>query len=258
MMESMKMSQDYPVEARSDAHIRAIAKRVRSSFAVIEHGRVDLLATLHKRKLYTECGEKRLNFERRPDKELDGDDGMTVFVEGSVTIILSETSYRLLRFGVARRRNTAAHELGHAVLHQGAPMRRGYQTSVNSSWIPPFKSSEHQAKIFAPALLIDDEIAASCENDEEISVKFGVSLESASIYMRDVRKSDQRNRMAQKLREASELLTSEDNNKSEMRFLPHNCPNCGPAKLFPVGVKYMCQKCDNVYDRFQDGDTIGF
>jgi len=119
------MSHDYIVDERSDAQIRAIAKRVRSSFAVVTEDRVDLLACLKKNSIRTEYGNKALKFERRLDIEMSAAEGMTIFGPGEVTIVLPDRTIGALKFGQGRARNTVAHEIGHTVMHQGPPLHRG-------------------------------------------------------------------------------------------------------------------------------------
>jgi hypothetical protein len=128
-------------------------------------------------------------------------------------------------------------------------------------FIRPFESAEHQAKIFAAAFLINDEIAERLNSAEEISVEFGISLESARIYFRQL--SQRRNRgnavqnvqrMADEVRAA--LLPPK--RTLTVNFLLEPCSVCGNSTVFPIGHKFMCQTCDTVFDRFQDGDTVDF
>src|SRR5262249_54981121 len=119
------MFNDYIVDQRSDAQIRSIAKRTRVSFAIVTEDRVDLLACLKKISIRTEYGDKALKFERRPDSEMPAAEGMTIFGPRKVTIVLPERTISALKFGQGRARNTVAHEIGHAVMHQGPPLHRG-------------------------------------------------------------------------------------------------------------------------------------
>lgn len=253
------MSQDYRVDERSDAKVRFVAKRVRTSFAILVDDRVDLIECLKKTSIHTEYGEKLLKFERCSDHEMANSEGATLFNGYEVSIVLPERTVTALRFGDGRARNTVAHEFGHAVMHQGPPMHRGVVDSSKFRWLPAYRSAEHQAKVFAPAFLVDDAIALKLGDETEVGIYFGISEESASIYLRDLRKPEERRRVAQKLREFSQdLEVQHQGAQKPTHFLLEPCPNCGQRTLFPVGIKYMCKTCDRVYDRFQDSDPIEF
>ena len=184
---------------------------------------------------------------------------MTLFEQNSVTIVLSKTTNKALEFGDGRARNTVAHEFGHAILHQGPPMHRGVGSLDKLKWIPPYRSAEHQAKIFAPAFLVDDWKALSLGDETEVAIYFGLSLESAKIYLRELRRPEERRRVREKLRDFSQVLeTSSELTGSNVHFLSEPCPRCRQSTLFPVRIKYMCKTCDGVFDHFQDGDPVGF
>jgi hypothetical protein len=90
--------------------------------------------------------------------------------------------------GDGRARQMLAHELGHAVMHDGVPMsRRTGASGIGSpKWLKAFESAEHQAKVFAPAFLINDTIAGRASSPNDISVESGISLESANIYFEEL------------------------------------------------------------------------
>src|SRR5262249_47510723 len=126
---------------------------------------------------------------------------------------------------------------------------------------PPFKSAEHQAKVFAPAFLINDDVAERLGSAEEISVEFGVSLESATIYYRQLLAQRNRHKSAEnilRMAEEARAVLSPPKTVHRVTFLAEPCSRCGHASVFPLGHKFMCQTCDSVFDRFQDGDTVEF
>jgi DNA-directed RNA polymerase subunit RPC12/RpoP len=248
------VSADYPVTGRSDSVVKATAKKARASFAIVREGRVDLTATLQQETIWTTFGRKNLGFEVCDDKELPRSEGVTEFRPGAVTIKLKRSTFERLKVGEGRAANTAAHEIGHAVLHDGPPMHRLALAGSKVHWIRPYESAEHQAKVFAPAFLIDDRIAENLPNAEEISVAFGVSYESAEIWIRERQEERKRPQIAENIKRfATEFGAT---NEPTMSYLSARCPNCGERTIFPVGVKYMCQTCDRVFDGFQDGDAL--
>ncbi len=126
---------------------------------------------------------------------------------------------------------------------------------ITPTWIKPFESAEHQVKVFAPAFLINDAIADMLGSPEEISVEFGISFESAKIYYGELTALRNRTKTTEKMRRlAEELRESSAPQTAKLNYLNDPCPVCGNRMLFPVDAKFMCQHCDNVFDRFQDGD----
>ena len=89
--------------------------------------------------------------------------------------------YRDASLGLGRARMTLAHELGHAIMHDGVKMAR--RSLVTRFMVDrTLQSAEHQAKVFAAALLIHAKIAENFNSDEELSVEFEVSIEAARVY----------------------------------------------------------------------------
>ena len=250
------MSNDYPVTKRSNADIRLLAKQTLAHSAV-EPGPVDICALVRRPEIKTVFGLKQLRYEVVPDDAMIGDDGQTIF-EGSVVIIRVKRSVDTeASMGLGRARNTLAHELGHAVMHSGLPKSRRAETVARVDWIKSFASAEHQVKVFAAALLIDESMAAKLESVEEISVTFGVSLQSARIFFDERRQERDRKSGSSIVRKMADAFIAEQKpSVQEVSLLQEPCPNCGQRKLFPVGSKYMCQDCNLIMDTFQDGDRL--
>lgn len=158
--------------------------------------------------------------------------------------------------GVGRSRNTFAHELGHAVLHEGAPKARRVGGNVTPKFIRPYQSAEHQAKVFAPAFLINDSHARTLGTAAEIAIECGVSLESATIYF-ESNSSSKRAQLGRRIEKfARKYRESTMPPKQQIHFMCDPCNVCGNQTVFPIGIKFMCQTCDTVFDRFQDGDSV--
>lgn len=79
--------------------------------------------------------------------------------------------------GSGRDRFTAAHELGHLMLHGQVPV---YSRAGWGSTTPIYMNSEWQADNFASALLIDELILPSCRTVDEVQSRFGVSAAAAA------------------------------------------------------------------------------
>jgi hypothetical protein len=109
--------------------------------------------------------------------------------------------------------------------------------------------------------LINDEIAERLNSAEEISVEFGISLESATIYFEQLIDRKNRGKSSENVRRMADearAILSPPKMLAKISYLTELCSVCGNATIFPVGHKFMCQTCDTVFDRFQDGDIIDF
>ena len=252
------MTDDYRVKSRSNAEVRALAKKAREFFGVAEHRYVDILACLRRETIWTVKGDWPLKFKVRPDSEMGPHDGLTVITDGAVNISVKESVADRGFFGDGRSRNTLAHELGHGVMwHDGAPMARHAMGNVSPRWLQSFESAEHQARVFAPAFLINDSIVSTLSTAEDISAEFGISLESAGIVLKELIADRDRAENAERMLQiAKEFRRLVEPPKSQIRFLSEVCSVCRNQILFPLGTKIMCQTCDTVFDRFQDGDSL--
>lgn len=250
------MTDDFIVKRRSDREVRQIAQKARTYLGVVNRGRVDIAACLRKKALWTVNGIKRLVVKVLSDAEMGSADGMTTHEKDEVIIYLKKSVYDAAILGEGRARNTVMHEFGHAVVHDRTSMPRISTGNVRYDWIRPYESAEHQAKIFAAAFLIDDEIASSLYSAEDISIQFWVSLQCAEIYFKERTEREQRSRSAENIRKIAESVIAEVKHVDthSVKFLNSPCPQCGKRTLFPVGPKFMCHSCDAVSDAFQDGD----
>jgi hypothetical protein len=251
------MADDFRVKPLSNAEIRALAKKARDFFSVTTEEYIDIVACLKKPTVWTVFGVRRLNFQVRPDSEVGANDGSTIYSGHIVTVAVKQSVHDEAIMGVGRARNTLAHELGHAVMHDGVQMARRTAGNVTPRWLKPFESAEHQAKIFAPAFLINDVIAENLSSAEEISIRFVISLESARIYFEQLTERRNREQAGERiLRMAEEFRARTQPIPTKVRCIHDRCTTCGQATVFPVGIKFLCETCGDVSDRFQDGDQV--
>ncbi len=253
------MTDDYLVRGRSNQSLVEEARRVAKEYTD-EKGWVDIVGLVTSGHVETVFGPKRLILELRPDRSMDGKDGFTSFSPRVVTITLRETVFSLAKEGEGRSRQTLAHELGHAVLHNGAPKARATgAVGSTPSWIRPFESAEHQAKVFAAACLIDPRRAANALSAAALADACGVSLRSAEIaYEQYVSGPAEK---AKSFARIDQLVASLRNNgpanSRRTAALGEPCPVCSERALTPFGNKHSCLNCGFTRDQFQDGDTVG-
>lgn len=258
------MSTDFRVPPLSNSEVRKFAKKLREYFGMGASRHIDVLDCAKRSHIWTINGERKLNFVVKPDAEMLDDEAFTVEQNGTVSISTKRSVRYGTYMGMGRDRNTIAHEFGHAALGHtafipGVQLARSAKTS-SSKWIKSYESAEHQVKVFAPAFLINDEIAESLASPEEIAVEFGVSLESATIYFEQLTErfshAESAVRVKQIAREVRETLTP-NANVLHAKFLDEACTVCSNRTLIPISTKFLCLTCDTVSDQFQDGDRTG-
>ncbi len=96
-------------------------------------------------------------------------------------LILREDIYEGALNGVGRDRMTAAHELGHLLMHRNIAFAR----SAPGVKIRPFESSEWQAKCFSGELLVPAMHASILKGmtAEDVAEACGVSLVAARYQL---------------------------------------------------------------------------
>jgi Zn-dependent peptidase ImmA (M78 family) len=152
---------------------------------------------------------------------------------------------------------TLAHELGHAVMHAGAPKSRKMAVTGTTSFSKtnPLESAEHQAKVFAAAFLIDDQVASGLLSPEDISAEFVVSLQAAEICFNRLRSKAQKAQAKERVRIAKQQFQSMNSKPAHsIRYLNDPCVGCGNATLIQIGTKLLCHTCDYLSDQLPDGD----
>lgn len=249
---------DYQTKPLSDEDIRKLAKRLRRYFNVPAGARVDVRACLKKGKIWTVRGEQRLDYFVRPDSDMGDDDAVTSYSKGVVTIAAKESVDWDAEVGVGRARMTLVHELGHAVMHDSAPKARktGATGKTTPNWMKPFESAEHQAKVFAPAFLIDTEAADKLPNANAISIQFGVSRESARICFENFEIERNRAKAAERVARMAAAFGTPVPDPGPPKYMAERCTSCGQQTLYPSGSKFNCATCSGAVDRFQDGDSL--
>lgn len=252
---------DYMVDPLSNSDVREHARRLRRFLKLADAERIDPLMLEQVSEIWTVRGVKPFRLKIVADIDLPNDSGLTSY-DGSALLIQIPWRIRHDAFmGDGYARYTIAHELGHATLHldklmQGAAMPRRRIGNTTSNWIPKFKSAEHQAMVFGGAFLINEELARRLSSSNEISVQAGVSLQAAHIFFEQVQEEKARPALSERFRQLAEQIAPKPVTSISPAYLNELCSRCGQQKLFPVGHKFMCQACDAVYDRFQDGDPV--
>ncbi|MHC2462861.1 ImmA/IrrE family metallo-endopeptidase [Bradyrhizobium embrapense] len=170
---------DYLVDPLRDSEVREHAKTLRRFLGLADTERVDPLLLEATTEIWTVSGVKPFLLETVSDAALPHDSGLTTY-DGSRIVVRIPRRIRHSAFmGDGYARYTIGHELGHAALHLnklvlGAALPRRSAGNVTPSWIPKFKSAEHQAMVFGGAFFINDDLARHLSSPEDVSVQAGI------------------------------------------------------------------------------------
>jgi Zn-dependent peptidase ImmA (M78 family) len=270
------MADDYLVKERSNNECSDLAKRARTWFGQSDAQYLDICECLTIGKVWTVYGVRPLILKIRPDEEMGKDDAVTIYADGVITITVKQSCWDGAKQKQVRPRQTLAHELGHAVqghaeMRFDKPMARregavGKYISErqrpsqykSAEGLPASKSAEHQAKVFAPAFLINDKIAETLSGAQEIALAFGLSLESAKIYFDQLVKKRDRKKSAERVRRSANetIAILRSAARPQPTYLRDPCI-CGMRTLRWEGTKVRCSSCGFFGDWFQDGDKAG-
>jgi len=157
--------------------IREVALDIRSKFGIFG-GRFPIIDFIE-----FVLPKVMTNFEFSvEDGESLGDNHGLTYPDDRI-IILREDVYHGAIAGNGRDRMTAAHELGHLLLHKNIPLAK------SDNRIQAFESSEWQANCFAGELLIPFEQLNVDGDLQDIANFYGVSLEAARYQVAIKRKN---------------------------------------------------------------------
>ena len=123
-----------------------------------------------------------VRFEVGTETEMKGAEGFTC-PKGEF-IMLRQDVYEKACEGEGRARFTAAHELGHLILHTGVPLAR---TTVKNSF-PAYRLAEPQANRFAAELLMPQTFMLREDDAQSVTKRHGVSYESAQYRINTISK----------------------------------------------------------------------
>ena len=159
------------VESRSRAQIERLAAAVRQVFSLSSDERVAMLPLL---EIAMPEILPEYEFVIVPDEMIRGKEAVTDI--GAPVIRFSEHAYEELRKGDARARFTAAHELGHLLMHSSTRVHYARSVAYDRSSDP-----EWQANAFAAALLMPEQMFRQMKSPEEAMAKFGVGYRAANF-----------------------------------------------------------------------------
>jgi len=160
---------NFIVPARSWPDIAAKADSVRTTFGL---GHTAFLPIIDLLELLPDV-LPGFDFQILPDDEMQGMMGRTAPDGSSIT--LAETVYLRACNNSGRDRFTAAHELGHLILHKGT----SFQRADTRLGLKPYILSEPQANLFAAILLMPKNFIQADYAPGDIMELFGVSYEAA-------------------------------------------------------------------------------
>lgn len=162
---------------RTRAEVEVIAGEFRRAFSLDPNSRVSMLPLL-------EYGIEELiedfQFQVVEDGALGGAEAVTGTHER--VIAMTNRTYRALERADGRARFTAAHEVGHLLLHCGMPTYYAFGAEND-----PLTCPERQANIFAAAFLMPEAAFRKMRSVAEAREAFGVSKDAALCRARHLR-----------------------------------------------------------------------
>lgn len=158
----------------SKADIVGISGKLRSQFGLQE----GYFPLLHFLELIIPKIEEEYIFEVCNEREMGSNYGLTI--PDQKILKLREDVYEGLTQDNGRDRFTAAHELGHYILHRDIPAKFHRHTNEK---IPAFRCSEWQANTFASQLLLPDNCLRNDFelSDDVLAKKYGMSIQAIEI-----------------------------------------------------------------------------
>jgi|HubBroStandDraft_6_1064221.scaffolds.fasta_scaffold100065_2 Zn-dependent peptidase ImmA (M78 family) len=250
------MSDDYLVPKRKNKEIRAEALRAKKFDKTEKRRPVNIIRCLESGKILTRRGPKQLIYKKVDDALMGDRDGKTEYTGDAVVISVKRSIYQKAFWGDGRARMTLAHELGHGAMHHGPTLSRSTDAvgTTDLSQTRALESAEHQAKVFAAAFLIEDEVAAGFSSPEEISAEFVVSLDAAEICFERLLEEAEHARSAERVHASNQDFKTKMQEaigakpKQELQYTGDYCLICGNATLIPMGIKLLCHTCGDVSD----------
>lgn len=109
--------------------------------------------------------------------QMGNNHGLTIPAENIIR--LREDVYDGMVDGKGRDRFTAAHELGHYLMHRDIPIQ--FHRAENGQ-LKPFRDSEWQANRFAGGLLMPTDRMVQCKSLAEVVERFQVTRDAASVH----------------------------------------------------------------------------
>lgn len=163
------------VPARSEAEIFKLASTVRADLKIT----ADDFPIIEFLELGMPQFFDGFIFEVGTMAQMGSNHGLTIPAEN--VIRLREDVYERCCEGRGRDRFTAAHELGHYLMHRNAPIKFH---RAEQGRLPAYLDSEWQANRFAGGLLMPEPLMRACNSLHEVTQRFGVSWDAASYQNR--------------------------------------------------------------------------
>lgn len=165
------------VEMLTETDIEGLAQHIKRILGLDQEARISMVQLLERMEDWLED----YIFSVLEDDEMPGMDGYTGIDQ--YEICLSNSTYEALNQGDPHARHTAAHELGHLMMHSRMPTgyarRAQYSRHVDPEW---------QADHFADVFLMPKSGVQTCESAEQVAERFSVPIDRAAIRFKEIMK----------------------------------------------------------------------
>ncbi|MGN1338431.1 MAG: ImmA/IrrE family metallo-endopeptidase [Candidatus Coprovivens sp.] len=159
-------------QPRSKAFIRLIVEQIRKILQINNDEKVDVIRLLE----FVICPNMEISLQIVEEKYMQ--DKYAEYSPVEQTIKIREDVYNRAIDGVGRDRFTISHEIGHIFLHSN-----NIAMARSNEQFPIYCDPEWQANVFAREFLCPLIGISKNDNVDDISKKYGVSKEVASIQL---------------------------------------------------------------------------
>ncbi|TNC12672.1 ImmA/IrrE family metallo-endopeptidase [Methylobacterium terricola] len=165
---------------RTNEELERLARETRVKLGLENQDRIDMMTVIQKLK----AAYPGFQYAREPDEILP--DAEAQWDSSKRVIRLRESVFRAMQRGEPRARMTTSHEIAHFLLgHEGIRNRSLVKTAAER-FANEVKREESEARRLAPMLLAPSYLVKSEDTVDEISRRFGISLEAAAIRREEV------------------------------------------------------------------------
>lgn len=171
---------------QTDEELEERARLMRRRLGLEQQARIDLMTVIQKLK----SSHPGFEYLRVPDREMP--DAEAQWDAARKTIRLRESVFEGMQAQHSRARMTAAHEIAHFELGHNGIRNRSLVKTAAERFAAEVKQEEHAARRFAAMLLAPAYLISPDYSVEEISSRFGMSLEAAAIRRQEVNELERR------------------------------------------------------------------
>lgn len=171
---------------RTNEELEEHARGLRRKLGLEDQHHIDMMTVIQKLK-HTVPG---FDYRRVPDWQMP--DAEAQWDAERMTVRLRESVFQGMQAQHSRARMTAAHEIAHYSLGHGGIRNRSLVKTAAERFAAEVKREEGEARRLAAMILAPAHLVQPTDTIEDISRRFGISLEAAGFRREEVNELDRR------------------------------------------------------------------